>query len=466
MDWEIAVMAGRQKASGEAESNAAPYSSAMIGPTSSSISHLPSHTGEVIPICTALLGEPFPPSLTASEDLGDRAHPSLLGTSGATYVSPSLMWDNGATITYSFIDGTTEQTRKVENTIEEWTWYANVTFSQLPPGDSSAVVRITFKGGAAWSYIGNAARGKQTAAATMALGWISDDTEFPNYERGTILHEFGHLLGLLHEHQGPAAAWAFQWKEAEVLKWYRQQGYSDVFIRNNVLFPYNETHVSNFSAYDRHSIMGYRINPEFNCEGLTANLNSDLSDMDKAYTVINYNRPTPHPKATEWTLRYALHVAGVPEEVSRHWQRPNLRQEFGRYQQATRRRYLRIKYGVPASKYHGSWLTVPRFPRLLTHLVDSDVCFYKIVCESNLSGFYPHSHVDRRYKHFEKFRKRLVGIIPPLNIPLLPPKGILVRLDERERDLLAWLELLAGHRDLERFQTLLQRFLQSEQYEL
>ena len=39
----------------------------------------------------------------------------------------------------------------------------------------------------------------------MNLGWL-DDTPVANTtanERGVILHEFGHVLGLVHEHQSP-----------------------------------------------------------------------------------------------------------------------------------------------------------------------------------------------------------------------------------------------------------------------
>ena len=38
----------------------------------------------------------------------------------------------------------------------------------------------------------------------MNLGWISGESDvISDEERGVILHEFGHTLGLLHEHQSP-----------------------------------------------------------------------------------------------------------------------------------------------------------------------------------------------------------------------------------------------------------------------
>ncbi len=39
---------------------------------------------------------------------------------------------------------------------------------------------------------------------TMNLGWVTNEASTSDKERGTILHEFGHALGLLHEHQSPA----------------------------------------------------------------------------------------------------------------------------------------------------------------------------------------------------------------------------------------------------------------------
>jgi hypothetical protein len=99
------------------------------------------------------------------------------------------------------LNGTPQQQRKVKDVMQEWTWYGNLTFVRLAHGDMSASVRIEFKRGhGSWSYIGKQALELKTGP-TMQLD-ISDNDEMPApYERYMILHEFGHALGLIHEHQ-------------------------------------------------------------------------------------------------------------------------------------------------------------------------------------------------------------------------------------------------------------------------
>ena len=65
------------------------------------------------------------------------------------------------------------------------------------------MLRITFDSGAGnWSFLGTLAQNVPPAQATMNLGWVLDSPDPQPFEKGLILHEFGHALGLTHEHSG------------------------------------------------------------------------------------------------------------------------------------------------------------------------------------------------------------------------------------------------------------------------
>ena len=60
--------------------------------------------------------------------------------------------------------------------------------------------------GGSWSYIGTDALHIPKESKTMNLGFI---------DRSTVMHEFGHALGLIHEHQSPFKG-GFGWNKEEV----------------------------------------------------------------------------------------------------------------------------------------------------------------------------------------------------------------------------------------------------------
>ena len=126
-----------------------------------------------------------------------------------------------------------------------WSQHANIRFEKSCKIFCSDI-RIGFDANdGAWSYIGTDCIGK---LKTMNLGFI---------DQGTVLHEFGHALGLIHEHQSPASG-GFNWDEEEVIKDLSgPPNYWDLqTIEHNMFGRYNEDQLL-MTEYDSKSIMHY-----------------------------------------------------------------------------------------------------------------------------------------------------------------------------------------------------------------
>ncbi|KAJ6449457.1 hypothetical protein C8R45DRAFT_1224408 [Mycena sanguinolenta] len=220
------------------------------------------------------------------------------------------LWETGSTVTYSFLGGTSKQQTKVDEVVLEWLPYANLNFQRVSQG---GVVRITFDPtSGSWSWVGTLNQAIPGDEPTMNLGWIKTDDDVSADDRAVILHEFGHVLGMLHEHQSPARGSALHLDENAVYAYYAMtQGWNKATIKSQIIDVYNSNDVSNYSALDMHSIMMYFMPADMDKERIEIKPNYDLSEMDKAYMVINYPRTKPHPSAAEWTLEHALNIAGV-----------------------------------------------------------------------------------------------------------------------------------------------------------
>ncbi|KAF8068844.1 hypothetical protein FPV67DRAFT_1668901 [Lyophyllum atratum] len=250
---------------------------------------------------------------------------SIAPTAGALVVPKSaahavltkvgMLWENGATITYSFFGGTKNQHDAVNAVIPEWMLYANLNLQGLADNNKTAKVRIAFDPNAgSWSSVGKGAL-QIKDGITMNLGWIDDSATISDNDRGTILHEWGHALGLMHEHQSRARDGTLTLKREEVISYYgATQGWAPSLIQSQILDVYKADDVSNYSKLDTSSVMMYFMPGRLNDQGITVDVNNKLSDMDKAYMVINYPRDKPDLTAPEWTVEYALEKAGVPLE--------------------------------------------------------------------------------------------------------------------------------------------------------
>jgi serralysin len=150
-----------------------------------------------------------------------------------------------------------------------------------------APIRISFQQKGSWSTIGTTCKQiSDRTRPTMNFGWLTPSTADQEVHR-VVLHEFGHAMGLIHEHQNPAGG--IKWNKPEVIRelsgppnnWTPQQ------IDLNMFQPYDKNE-TNYTQTDGKSIMMYSIPANWTLDGFTVGLNTELSPTDKQFIAQQY----------------------------------------------------------------------------------------------------------------------------------------------------------------------------------
>lgn len=213
--------------------------------------------------------------------------PEQIDSSARMALVTQKLWQPGRTLKVRFLDGHPVVQEKVKQFALQWCEHANI---QLDFGDhADAEIRISCTPGAgSWSYLGTDALTIPADKPTMNFGWFTPETEDTEISRTTI-HEFGHALGCIHEHQNPATD--IPWDKEAVYRFYA--GPPNNWSREDVdhnLFQKYAADSTQFTQFDRESIMLYSVPNELTIGDWEVGWNTTLSSTDKAHIAQIYPR--------------------------------------------------------------------------------------------------------------------------------------------------------------------------------
>jgi hypothetical protein len=189
-------------------------------------------------------------------------------------------WPLGSTIVVRFLGGSRQLQERVRKDAERWIapGLAELKFGWSGSGRSD--IRIAFEDGdGSWSYVGTYNRQIPQDEPTMNFGWI-DEKSSAREVRSVVCHEFGHAIGLIHEHQNPNRPIA--WNKAAVRDDLSgpPNNWDDATIEHNMFEKYDPAKVT-ATRVDRKSIMMYPIPASWTLDGFSSGFNSTLSAGDK-----------------------------------------------------------------------------------------------------------------------------------------------------------------------------------------
>ncbi|HVY29354.1 MAG TPA: hypothetical protein VHB79_22500 [Polyangiaceae bacterium] len=207
---------------------------------------------------------------------------------GALGPLPWRLWPPGTILKVRFKGRNKALQEQVLAIASEWSEHAALHFGQARAKAVADIIVGFEKGAGSWSFHGTESQ-RAAFDKQLTMNLDVDNSTSEDELRSVVLHEFGHVLGLVNEAQNPHARIA--WNAEAIYAWGEQNNMSREQLMTSWLGTHGPPQVHRYREFDPASVMLNPVSREFTLDGFETKRATRLSPGDAAFARELYPAP-------------------------------------------------------------------------------------------------------------------------------------------------------------------------------